>query len=282
MDDRNYHLADDGVWRPLAPIRHRDDQYSESGFSLLQRMQERHFWYRGRHRFLLEAFNRQFPIQSAQLSAIDLGGGTGGWLAYLHRCGASRFSQLALGDSSPVALEMARVALPAGALRYQVDLMNLGWEARWDVEFLLDVIEHLPEDSGALRQAGVALKRGGLLFVTVPALMSFWSYNDEAASHLRRYSRGDFARLAEECDLELLDCRYFMFLLSPLYWIARKRPRRVPKTPREMQQEIEREHRVPPELANALLAAIFCAETPIGHKVHFPWGTSLLAVLRKP
>jgi len=31
---------------------------------------------------------------------------------------------------------------------HQIDLMNLGWRERWDVAFLLDVIEHLPDDVG--------------------------------------------------------------------------------------------------------------------------------------
>jgi hypothetical protein len=38
-------------------------------------MQERHFWYRGRHRFLLHALDRQRPVGSGPLSAVDLGGG---------------------------------------------------------------------------------------------------------------------------------------------------------------------------------------------------------------
>ena len=31
---------------------------------------------------------------------------------------------------------------------HQIDLMNLGWRERWDVAFLLDVIEYLPDDVG--------------------------------------------------------------------------------------------------------------------------------------
>jgi 2-polyprenyl-3-methyl-5-hydroxy-6-metoxy-1,4-benzoquinol methylase len=73
---------------------------------------------------------------------------------------------------------MAGAVLPAGMERYQIDLMNLGWRERWDVAFLLDIIEHLRDDAGALREAARALKPGGLLFVTTPALARFWSYND--------------------------------------------------------------------------------------------------------
>jgi len=45
-------------------------------------MQERHFWYRGRHRFFLEAVNRYLPKSGQQFSAIYLGGGSG-WVRYL-------------------------------------------------------------------------------------------------------------------------------------------------------------------------------------------------------
>jgi SAM-dependent methyltransferase len=112
-------------------------------------------------------------------------------------------SPLALADSSEIALGMAGAVLPAGMERYQIDLMNLGWREGWDVAFLLDVIEHLPDDVGALLEAARALKPGGLLFVTTPALARFWSYNDELAHHLRRYHRRDFAELAERSGLEL-------------------------------------------------------------------------------
>ena len=41
-------------------------------------------------------------------------------------------------------------------------------------------------------------------------------------------------------------------------------------------------HAVPPAPINGLLTAAFGLETPLGRLVRFPWGTSLLAVLRKP
>ena len=41
-------------------------------------------------------------------------------------------------------------------------------------------------------------------------------------------------------------------------------------------------HRVPHPLVNGTLAAAFSAETPLGHAIPFPWGTSLLAVLQRP
>ncbi len=50
-----YSLNATGIWMPANPVAHRDQDYDPAGFSMLQRMQQRHFWYAGRHRFLLGA-----------------------------------------------------------------------------------------------------------------------------------------------------------------------------------------------------------------------------------
>jgi hypothetical protein len=120
---------------------------------MLRDMEERHFWYRGRHRFLLHAVHRELGrtgCEAGSLRLIDLGGGCGGWLRYLlaHR----RFSvaETALGDSSTTALEHAHERLPGDVGLYHLDLLNLGWHERWDLAFLLDVLG-IPETAGAVR-----------------------------------------------------------------------------------------------------------------------------------
>jgi len=281
MSATDYILGSDGIHRPTTPVQHRDEEYDEAGFETLWAMQEEHFWYRGRHRFLLAALDRFLSSGNPPWSAVDLGGGVGGWIRYLADRRPARFGPLALADSSETALHMAGALLPAGVARYQIDLMTLGWENQWDCAFLLDVIEHLPDDSEAVRQAAKALKPGGYLFITTPALKQFWSYNDELGHHLRRYNRADFAELARSTGLELSDSRYFMFLLSPLYWFARKRPF-VSDMSEEQQRQLMREsHKVPSVPLNQVLAAVFGAETPLGHWLRFPWGTSILGVFRK-
>jgi 2-polyprenyl-3-methyl-5-hydroxy-6-metoxy-1,4-benzoquinol methylase len=94
--------------------------------------------------------------------------------------------------------------------RYQIDLRNLLWRDRWDLAFLLDVLEHIPEERNVLTEIQAALAPGGLLFITTPALNCFWTWNDDIAGHQRRYSRVDFHRLAQQCGYRLVDARYFM------------------------------------------------------------------------
>jgi SAM-dependent methyltransferase len=278
---RNYDVGDKGIYLTNIPVVHRGDEYSEAGFKTLLEMQDRHFWYRGRHRFLLKAVDRFVKGDPTGRSAIDLGGGVGGWIRDLARARPTTFPRLALADSSMVALTMARDILPAGTERYQIDLMNLQMEDCWDAAFLLDVIEHLPDDLGAIVEAKKSLKKAGLLFITTPAFPAFWSYNDDLAHHLRRYKKTDFQRLAAEAGMQLVDCRYFMFFLSPLYLASRLKPGIKRVSFEKKKQIVENQHKIPPTIINNVLATAFVSETPVGHWVPFPWGTSVLAVLRR-
>jgi SAM-dependent methyltransferase len=281
-----FHRGEPGEIRlSKRPVLHRNSDYDADQFPALLRMQETHFWYRGRHRFLFSALREHFRRQKrdhAKLRAIDLGGGCGAWLAYLHRRAPNFFDELALADSSLDALNLAKSVVGEFADRYQSDLYDLGWKNRWDVVFLLDVLEHLHDDAEALRQIHGALRPGGVLFVTVPALSVFHSYNDDLVHHLRRYSRADFAELASGALLQLRRSRYFMFFLSPLLLVRRWRsPAAKTMSPQEIRTRLARTHAVPPALPNQILRAIFSLETPLGWHVPFPWGTSILGVFEK-
>ena len=277
----NYTQSADLIYRPNIPLQHRCDEYDEARFKTLLDMQDRHFWYLGRHRFLLAAVDRFLLKTGTRNDVIDLGGGVGGWIRYLTQYRPDGLGQIALADSSFEALKLAEPLLPPKAQLYQIDLMQLQMNDQWDAAFLLDVIEHLPDDLQALRQARDALKPGGFLFVTTPAFPQLWSYNDEMAHHMRRYRLADFVRLAREAGLTLCDNRYFMFFLSPAYWFSRIKPSFATLSSAQKNELISKQHQVPISLINGLLSVAFALETPLGHHVRFPWGTSILSVFKK-
>lgn len=273
-----YTIDNVGIHYPDLPVTHRDEEYPESGFEALLQMQQEHFWYVGRHRFLLGLLSRH--LEKSHRAAIDLGGGAGGWIRYLLDNPMVRFDQYALGDSSKVALVAARKGLPATVDIFQVDLMSMHWKEKWDVVFLLDVIEHCPDDEAVLNQVYESLKPGGIVVVATPALMCFWSYNDEYSKHQRRYNIADYKKLASKTGFTLVDARYFMFFLSPLYWLSRKTKRRQ-LSGQELKETVEKEHRLPHPAVNFVFSKIFSAETPVGQYIKFPWGTSVAGVFKK-
>jgi 2-polyprenyl-3-methyl-5-hydroxy-6-metoxy-1,4-benzoquinol methylase len=284
--DSHYSVNSDGLFVPRTPVHHRDTEYDSASFDALHEMQRRHFWYAGRNRFLLRALKSEValaPRGVSGLSVVDLGGGCGGWVQYLRDRMSRAVGELALADSSLRALELAGLVISHDVKRYQIDLLHTGWHDRWDVAFLLDVLEHIPHDEGVLTEAFRILRPGGLLFVTTPALKRFWSHNDKIAHHVRRYSRADLRRLGAGAGFEVRSTRYFMFFLSPLLLASRLKKIDVARmTPQEVARYVARTHRVPAAPVNRVLAAVFAMETPIGHWIHFPWGTSVLGIFRKP
>jgi 2-polyprenyl-3-methyl-5-hydroxy-6-metoxy-1,4-benzoquinol methylase len=274
----DYTVTAQNIFTPSSPVAHRGSEYREDGFEVLLKMQRDHFWYRGRSRFILRALNKF--CQKDNASAIDLGGGCGGWVQYLAERSERRFSELAMGDSCLPALVEARKFLDPNIALYHCDILNLGWKDSWDVVFLLDVIEHIPDDAEVLKAVSEIVRPGGLVFVTTPALNFFWSYNDDVGHHLRRYNKSDMKNLATNAGLELVDARYFMFLLSPLYLLARSR-RVMHLSEEEKLQLIIKQHQIPPAIVNSILSWVFGLERSLGYSLPFPWGTSILGVFRK-
>ena len=151
-----YTLSEDGIFRPPLPVEHDDAAYDVAGFEMLEAMQARHFWYRGRHRFLVRALADAMRAGNwpEPPRTIDIGCGCGGWISYLLAAGILPNADWAVADSSLVALRHARRNLPDRVKLYQVNLLDLQWKNRWDIGFLLDVLEHVPDDVAALRQLG--------------------------------------------------------------------------------------------------------------------------------
>jgi hypothetical protein len=123
---------------------------------------------------------------------------------------------------------------------------------------------------GAIVEANKLLKRNGLIFITTPASLAFWSYDDELAHHLRRYKKSGFQRLVTEAGMQLDDSRYFIFFLIPLYILTRMKPG-IANLPEDKQREIaDKQHQMPTAIVNRTLSGVFIAEPPSGHWIPFP------------
>ncbi|HYF64181.1 MAG TPA: class I SAM-dependent methyltransferase [Herpetosiphonaceae bacterium] len=285
IQNRSFSLDSNGILIPHNHSAHREDEYDEAGFDLLIKMQREHFWYRGRHALITKVFNaeRSRLFGARKLRAIDMGGGCGGWVEYLQTHNAEAFEELALADSSTKALKLAESVVGPSVKRYQIDLLDLPWENTWDVVFLLDVLEHIPDHAHVLRQISKTLKPGGLIVITTPALQFFWTYNDEIVHHQRRYSKRDFRLLGSQAALDPIRMEYFMFFLSPALLASRLlfRPPAA-ATPEQLHEHLAKTHAIPAKMVNAPLTAALSLESALINRLSFPWGTSILAVLRKP
>jgi SAM-dependent methyltransferase len=92
-------------------------------------------------------------------------------------------------------LRAARAADPARGRCQAVHgtVASLDPAARFDAILYIDVLEHIEDDRGELRQAAARLKPGGLLIVLAPAHQWLYTAFDRAIGHFRRYTKRTLA-----------------------------------------------------------------------------------------
>jgi SAM-dependent methyltransferase len=149
-------------------------------------------------------------------------------------------------------------------------------EDRFDLVVSLDVIEHLEDDLGALRELRRVVAPGGSLLGTVPAYQWLWSGHDEINHHHRRYTRCSLQRVAEQAGSEQVRTTYFNTVLLPVAILLRLMDRLSRKT-----TESSVDLWVPPGPMNWLLERPLALEAAvIARGGRMPVGLSLLAVFR--
>ena len=72
-----------------------------------------------------------------------------------------------------------------------------------DVVYAIDVLEHIEDDLGTLRQLRDRLKPGGKLLVYVPAFNCLYSSMDRKVGHVRRYRRAGLAAALTKAGLRI-------------------------------------------------------------------------------
>lgn len=86
---------------------------------------------------------------------------------------------------------------------------------------MMDVLEHVADDAGLLRQFARQLRPGGLILISVPAFQFLWSGHDIFLEHKRRYSLAGLEALVAGEGLELIRSRYYFGLLFPVVALMR-------------------------------------------------------------
>lgn len=231
-------------------------------------LDERHWWYRGRRRIVL-GFAERLGLP-AGCSILDAGCGSGRTMRDLARLGTVWGV-----DNDATAVRCAQDRGGARARLASVD--QLPWsDPRFDLVTCLDVVEHLDDDVGALRELLRVTVPGGALIVTVPAFSALWSRHDEVNGHRRRYVAGSLRMALVEAGWRVVDDTYFNSLLLPPAALARVATRRMPSRGRS---DLEL---TPARLDHVLEAPLRLEAALLARGMRLPAGLSLLCVCRRP
>jgi SAM-dependent methyltransferase len=155
---------------------------------------EQHFWHLARNR-LVEATLRQGADRKGRV--LEIGCGPGLVLQYLRGRGFDCWG-CELGDPP----------LPDAIRPFVLvkrDFRDLDPAFRRDTNslLLLDVLEHIPDDTEFLRALVAAFPQSRSLILTVPARGELWSNYDDHYGHFRRYDQARLAAVLDEAGFSL-------------------------------------------------------------------------------
>ena len=163
------------------------------------------------------------PLPAAPV-IVDLGCSTGYLLEDLR---VSYPDSLLSGiDLVAAGLRKAHRNVPQARL-LQADVCALPLEdASVDAAVSANLLEHVPDDRGALTELARVLRPGARGVLVVPAGPSTYDYYDRFLGHERRYARGEMAAKARDAGLEVLEDVHIGSVLYPAFWLVKQRNRR--------------------------------------------------------
>ena len=173
-----------------------------------------HWWVRGRRDIFGRMLDELVSLPE-HARILDIGPGYGvnvplfqdrGRLCVLDADGASLDSCRALGVGDVVLGDAERLPFA---------------DARMDLVSALDVIEHLDDDTAALRECCRVLRPSGWLLLTVPARSILWGRQDVLSEHRRRYGRHQLRERLEAAGFAVRRLTFFNTLLFPPILLVR-------------------------------------------------------------
>ncbi|MDE2385744.1 MAG: class I SAM-dependent methyltransferase [Alphaproteobacteria bacterium] len=239
-----------------------------SVYQRLDQLEGNHWWFCARRK-IISALIGRFAPKKANLRVLEAGCGTGGNLAML-----SRFGKIDAFELDDEARAIAKTKMPIDVKPGMLPDGIPFKPGSFDVVTAFDVIEHVEQDVASLGRLGEQLAPDGRLFMTVPALPWLWSKHDETHHHFRRYTKASLDETLRKAGLEPVRVSYFNTLLFPL--IAGLRLMRKKLGITEVADDA-----MPGRFTNAVLKAVFGAESNVVGLVPLPIGVSLMAVAKR-
>lgn len=243
-------------------------------FDELYRLEDFYWWFVGRRRLVRDLLGRyaQRPPHGGPLRVLDAGCGTGGTMSVLDDIG-----ELYGCDAESDALEYCRMRGFTRIAASEIERLPFG-PGSFDVVVSCDVLEHIADDTEALRQMYERLRPGGVLVATVPAHPFLWSEHDEALAHVRRYTRHEFVGRLQEVGYRVEKCSAAVSLVFPLILAFRLLQRLRPKSAAAPKTDL----RILPRTINRCLIGLLGLETWLMRYGNLPVGTSFVVVARRP
>jgi len=149
-----------------------------------------------------------------------------------------------------------------------------------DVVCLINVLEHIEDDTAAARQVHRILKPGGIAVVEVPAGPHLYDVYDRQLLHFRRYDSSGIQGILGGAGFEIVESSHLGFFLYPFFRATKRRNQRLLDAPSEEQRRAVAKAIVDSD-ASVLPRILMRVEAALRPWIPYPWGIRCLVTARK-
>lgn len=238
-------------------------------YSIMYEVEESHWWFVGRRRILKSFVARILAdLQKTKPQILDIGCGTGANLEMLAEFGEAQGVDVA---AEALAFCHARglVHVRQGAAE-QLPYQN----SQFDLVTALDVVEHLDDDLGGLKEMRRVLHPEGRALIFVPAFMFLWGVQDDISNHRRRYTLNGIKEVLQSAGFELERATYANITFFFPILLGRMLMRATGFRPAS-------ENNLTIGGLNGVLGRLFGTEATFLRYLNFPFGVSIICVARR-
>lgn len=135
-----------------------------------------------------------------------------------------------------------------------------------DAAVMVNVLEHIPDDVGALRRLHTLLRPGGALAIMVPAMGAIYGSLDALVGHVRRYEREQLRGVVTDAGFRVETLRW-LDASGVIPWFLAGR--------------VLRQRRFSPGLARLYDRVVVPVSRALEERVEPPWGKNLICIARR-
>jgi SAM-dependent methyltransferase len=239
----------------------------------MYRLEQSYWWFVGKRFLVREQVKALVLNRGAGARILDIGSGTGIILKTLEEFGQAFGMELSWEAIQFLKRRRLKRIVCSDAeqvLPFRNDSFSL--------VTCLDVLEHLDHDKELLAEMIRVCEEGGYVLMTVPAFNRLWSPHDSVLHHRRRYTRTRLLGQLSGLNGQVLKASYYNFMLSlPILTVRKLRSLFSERGKGQSDFFIGL-----PEGVNRSLSALYKLELLGLRLFRYPYGVSLLILLRKP
>lgn len=268
---KNIKKKDNGIYYS---VMNSDISYPEDGNSNCFQIEKDSFWFNHRNDVILEAVKKYSPKKFF----FDIGGGNGFVAKGLQESGV-KVVLVEPGHQGALNAKRRNIKKVVCATLEDAQFNKSSIESMG----MFDVVEHIQDDIGFLKDAHSYLEKGGYIYITVPAYKFLWSKEDDFAGHYRRYSLSQLETLVNKCGFDVVYSTYIFSILPLPVFLSRTIPTKLGLAKKSSDiNKNKREHNNNKGFFNSILNRIWRWELQnIKKAKKIPFGGSSFVVAKK-